>query len=118
NHPLLDVDTKGATGCLLHITGGTDMSLHEAEQIASSLTYELDSHANVIWGARVKKEYEGKVRCMAIMTGIHSAQIMGPKGDSMPMRNSASSVEEKIKVAVASTRNNSRNRGSIIDQIL
>ena len=118
NHPLLDVDTKGATGCLLHITGGTDMSLHEAEQIASSLTYELDSHANVIWGARVKKEYEGKVRCMAIMTGIHSAQIMGPKGDSSPMRNSASSVEEKIKVAVASTRNNSRNRGSIIDQIL
>jgi cell division protein FtsZ len=103
---------------LLHITGGTDMSLHEAEQIASSLTYELDSHANVIWGARVKKEYEGKVRCMAIMTGIHSAQIMGPKADSNPMRNSASSVEEKIKVAVAHTRNNSRNRGSIIDQIL
>lgn len=117
NHPLLDVDTKGATGCLLHITGGTDMSLHEAEQIASSLTYELDSHANVIWGARVKKEYEGKVRCMAIMTGIHSAQIMGPKADSMAAGN-ISSVEKRIKVAIDLTRNNSRNRGSIIDQIL
>jgi cell division protein FtsZ len=78
NHPLLDVDTTGATGCLLHITGGPDMSLHEAEQVASSLTYELDPHANVIWGARVRKDYEGKVRCMAIMTGIKSAQIMGP----------------------------------------
>jgi cell division protein FtsZ len=119
NHPLLDVDTKGATGCLLHITGGTDMSLSEAEQIASSLTYELDSHANVIWGARVKKEYEGKVRCMAIMTGIHSAQIMGPRAESMAMsNNNPHSVEQKIKVANASTRNNSRNRGSIIDQIM
>jgi cell division protein FtsZ len=48
------------------------MSLHEAEQIASSLTYELDPHAKVIWGARVKKEYEGKVRCIAIITGLIS----------------------------------------------
>jgi cell division protein FtsZ len=112
NHPLLDVETNGATGCLLHITGGTDMSLHEAEQIASSLTYELDSHANVIWGARVKKEYEGKVRCMAIMTGIHSAQIMGPRGESVPVSHGSQAFEEKIRVP------GSRSKGSIIDQIV
>lgn len=70
SHPFFDVDIKGATGCLLHITGGPDMVLQEAEQIASSLTYELDTHANVIWGARVKKEYENKVRCIAIINGI------------------------------------------------
>ncbi len=110
NHPLLDVDTNGATGCLLHITGGTDMSLHEAESIASSLTYELDSHANVIWGARVKKEYEGKVRCMAIMTGIHSAQIMGPQSERMPASNSPA-LEERIRVPAG------RSKGSIIDVI-
>ncbi len=115
NHPLLDVDTNGATGCLLHITGGTDMSLHEAEQIASSLTYELDSHANVIWGARVKKEYEGKVRCMAIMTGIHSAQIMGPKSEGMSVSNSSPAFEERIRVPAG--KNSSRNKGSIIDVI-
>lgn len=69
-HPLLDVDVKGASGCLLQITCGPDMSLHEAEKIASSLTYELDSHANVIWGARVRKDYEDKIKCVAIITGI------------------------------------------------
>ncbi len=79
NHPLLDIDTRNATGCLLHITGGTDMSLHEAEEIAASLTYELDPEANIIWGARIKKDYEGKVRCLAIMTGIQSAQVIGPE---------------------------------------
>lgn len=75
NHPLLSADIKDATGCILHITGGIDMSLHEAEQIASSLTYELDSHANVIWGARVRKDYEGKTRCIAIVTGIPNISL-------------------------------------------
>ncbi len=113
NHPLLDVDTTGATGCLLHITGGPDMSLHEAEQIASSLTYELDSHANVIWGARVRKDYESKVRCMAIMTGIKSAQIMGPNEQRTPARNSSPAIEVRAKVPVVKG-----SKGSIIDQIV
>ncbi len=113
NHPLLDVDTTGATGCLLHITGGPDMSLHEAEQIASSLTYELDSHANVIWGARVRKDYESKVRCMAIMTGIKSAQIMGPNEQRVPASERAPAFEEKVKVPAGRV-----SKGSIIDQIM
>ncbi|MDP3103282.1 MAG: cell division protein FtsZ [Candidatus Methanoperedens sp.] len=114
NHPLLDVDTNGATGCLLHITGGPDMSLHEAESIASSLTYELDPHANVIWGARVRKDYEGKVRCMAIMTGIKSAQIMGPRSEKMPSACSSPAFGMKARVPMVRGALN----GSIIDQIV
>ncbi len=113
NHPLLDVDTNGATGCLLHITGGTDMSLHEAEQIASSLTYELDSHANVIWGARVRKDYESKVRCMAIMTGIKSAQIMGPGSNRAKESSRTSSPAPGERARIPRGPNI-----SIIDQIV
>jgi cell division protein FtsZ len=79
NHPLLDVDYKGASGSLVHVTGGPDLSLKEAEEIASMLTYELSPNANVIWGARIRDDYEGKVRVMAIMTGVQSAQILGPQ---------------------------------------
>jgi cell division protein FtsZ len=114
NHPLLDVDTNGATGCLLHITGGPDMSLHEAEQVASSLTYELDSQANVIWGARVRKDYEGKVRCMAIMTGIKSAQIMGPGREKIPSVSSSPAISMKSRVPMGRELNGV----SIIDQIM
>lgn len=114
NHPLLDVDTNGATGCLLHITGGPDMSLHEAEQVASSLTYELDSQANVIWGARVRKDYEGKVRCMAIMTGIKSAQIMGPGREKIPSASSSPGISMKTRVPMVKGVNG----GSIIDLIM
>ncbi|GLI46649.1 cell division protein FtsZ [Methanoculleus bourgensis] len=77
NHPLLDIDYRGATGSLIHITGGNDLTLQDAEEIASSLTYELDPHADVIWGARVNSDYEGRVRVMAVMTGVKSAQILG-----------------------------------------
>ncbi|HWG89427.1 MAG TPA: cell division protein FtsZ [Candidatus Thermoplasmatota archaeon] len=78
NHPLLDIDYRGATGALVHMTGGPDLSLQAAEGVAQALTYELDSRANVIWGARILPEFEGKMRVLAIMTGIQSAHVIGP----------------------------------------
>jgi len=79
NHPLLDVDYRGATGALVHMTGGPDLSLQAAEAVAQNLTYELDSQANVIWGARILPEFEGRLRVMSIMTGIQSAQVIGAR---------------------------------------
>jgi cell division protein FtsZ len=78
NHPLLDVDYRGASGGLVHITGGPDLTLKEAEGIAQNITERLEANANVIWGARIQEEYKGKVRVMAIMTGVKSAQVLGP----------------------------------------
>ncbi|NHN65679.1 cell division protein FtsZ [Haloarcula sp. JP-Z28] len=78
NHPLLDVDYRGASGGLVHITGGPDLTLKEAEGIAQNITARLESDASVIWGARIREDYKGKVRVMAIMTGIKSAQVLGP----------------------------------------
>ncbi|MGB3921285.1 cell division protein FtsZ [Methanothrix sp.] len=80
-NPLLDVDLRGAKGCLLHISGGPDMTLKEAAAIASNLTQDLDPEANVIWGARIKPELRGRVRLMAIITGVKSAQVLGPAGE-------------------------------------
>ena len=78
NHPLLDVDYRGASGGLVHITGGPDLTLKEAQGIAENITERLEARANVIWGARIQDEYKGKVRVMAIMTGVQSAQVLGP----------------------------------------
>ena len=111
NHPLLDVDYRGATGALVHITGGPDLTLREAENIAESLTYELDSHANVIWGARIQKDYEGKVRVLAIMTGVQSPQIMG-KGQKATAASSDEMPMGKIPM-----RSSQAKKGPIIDVI-
>ncbi|MFP4655097.1 MAG: cell division protein FtsZ [Methanohalobium sp.] len=121
NHPLLDVDYRGATGSLVHITGGPDLSLKEAEEIAGSLTYELSSNANVIWGARIRDDFEGKVRVMAIMTGVQSSQILGPNEydpniveKREPSKVSAGSSSKPNSTA---SRANKNNGGSIIDII-
>jgi len=75
-NPLLDVDYRGAGACLLHMIGGPDMTMKEAAAIAGALTQELDPKANVIWGARIRPELAGRVRLMAIITGVKSAQVL------------------------------------------
>ena len=77
SHPLLDVDYRGATGALIHISGGHDLILKEAEEIIRNLTFEIDEYANVIWGARIDKEFEGFVRVVSIMTGIKDKDFVG-----------------------------------------
>jgi cell division protein FtsZ len=112
SHPLLDVDCRGATGALVHITGGPDLTLSDATNIAESLTYEMDSNANVIWGARVQKEYEGKVRVMAILTGVHSPQIMG-KGQ----KTGASIGDDSAPMGRLNMRDGSKISKSFIDVV-
>ncbi|EJN60907.1 cell division protein FtsZ [Halogranum rubrum] len=90
NHPLLDVDYRGASGGLVHITGGPDLTLKEAEGIADNITERLEASANVIWGARIHEEYKGKVRVMAIMTGVQSAQVLGPTTQKQADKSRAS----------------------------
>lgn len=107
NHPLLDIDYRGATGGLIHITGGSDLTLSDAEDIASTLTYELDPHADVIWGARINNDYEGEVRVMAIMTGVKSAQILGRSG----VLSSGSSKPGLSQIAEGPFERNSRRAG-------
>jgi len=96
NHPLLNVDYTGATGALVHITGGPNMSLKYVEEVAKELTKDLDCYANVILGARVLPEFEGKCRVMAIMTGVQSPNLLGPSGreilDSMPRKTKPSKL--------------------------
>ena len=77
NHALLDVDYTGATGVLLHITGGPDMTLGECNSIGEALTERVDTNATVIWGARITPDFEGKVEAIAIFTGIKSPYVLG-----------------------------------------
>jgi cell division protein FtsZ len=79
NHPLLNVDYTGANGALVHITGGPNMSLKYVQDVAKSLTQDMDCYSNVILGARVLPEFEGKCRVMAIMTGVQSPNLLSPR---------------------------------------
>lgn len=81
-HPLLDVDYKDATGALIHITGGPDMKLEEFSSIGQLVSENLSQDAQVIIGARINKEFEGKVRVITIMTGVKSPFILGKQREA------------------------------------
>ena len=70
NNKLLDVDYRNAKGVLLHITGGPDLTLGEANQIGSKLTETVSPNASVMWGARMDPEYQGRLEVIGIFTGL------------------------------------------------
>jgi len=76
-NPLLDINYKGATGALIHIIGGPDMTLDEISKVGEMVTESLDADANVIWGARVEEDMVGKLTVMTIVTGVKSSWILG-----------------------------------------
>jgi len=77
---LLDVDYDGTTGIMIYIVGGDDLTLGEVNNIASKLSEKSAPNANVIWGARIDPEYNGRVEVIAIFTGVKSPQILASTG--------------------------------------
>lgn len=76
-NPLLEIDYEGATGALIHVVGGPDMTMEEINRVGELVTERMDEDANVIWGARVQEDMKGKLMVMTIITGISSPWIVG-----------------------------------------
>ncbi|MFA5105480.1 MAG: cell division protein FtsZ [Candidatus Micrarchaeia archaeon] len=74
---LLDIDTKGAKGALVHLAGGADLTLGDANHIAESLTEYVPEDANVILGARAQEGLERSIRAMVIFTGLKDSYKLG-----------------------------------------
>nr|AIF00792.1 cell division protein (ftsZ) [uncultured marine group II/III euryarchaeote KM3_139_C07] len=77
-NPLLDVDIGGATGALINVTGGPDMSLEEARKVVETISEKIDPEARLIWGAQIMEDLQNTIRVMLIVTGVKSSQIFGP----------------------------------------
>ena len=88
---LLDIEYSGAKGAVIHITGGTRMSIQTAYTVMDAITQFLDPEANVIMGARVDPEFDGRIRVIAIITGVQSAMLTG-KGWNNPGKCAAAIV--------------------------
>ncbi len=94
SNPLLEISYKGATGALIHIEGGPDMTLDEVSRVGELVTENLDPDANVIWGARVSDEMRGKLTVMTIVTGVRSPWILGKMDEKTRVREEAAFSSE------------------------
>ncbi|MFP4524592.1 MAG: cell division protein FtsZ [Candidatus Woesearchaeota archaeon] len=77
SNPLLDISYEGATGAIIQIAGGPEMTLEEISKAGELVTESMDDDANVIWGARVAEDMKGKLTVMTIITGVKSPWILG-----------------------------------------
>jgi len=77
NNPLLDVDIEGANGALVNVSGGTDVTIKECQEIVEAISAKISPDAKVIWGAQIEKELGDMVRALLIVTGVKASQLYG-----------------------------------------
>lgn len=71
--PLLEVSIDGARGILFNIIGGNDLSMHEINAAAETITNAADSDANIIFGATISPELEDEVIITVVATGFDAS---------------------------------------------
>ncbi|MBM4251015.1 MAG: cell division protein FtsZ [Deltaproteobacteria bacterium] len=69
--PLLeDIDIEGATGILINITAGSDVTLMEVNEACSIVENSAHEDANIIFGAVIDESLGGQMRVTVIATGF------------------------------------------------
>lgn len=87
NSPLLEVDISTASGALVNVTGGPDMTIADAQMVAEQVHKRISPNARIIWGAGVDPSLEHKIRVMVVMAGVKSAQILGKADETQKMKS-------------------------------
>lgn len=73
--PLLeDLDIEGATGILINITSGSNLSLREVHDACTIIQEAAHEDANVIFGAVIDENMGGAIRVTVIATGFSSEE--------------------------------------------
>jgi len=110
SNPLLDdVSIKGAKGVLVNMTGGTDITLFEADMAVNIIKKEVDENATIIFGTAFKEDMEGKISISVVATGIEGDE--DDLSDSIPRVISAEEVrsERDVNEGVISAISNKQN---------
>ena len=71
--PLLEVSIDGARGILFNIIGGNDLTMHEINAAAETITNAADPDANIIFGATINSDLDGEVIITVVATGFDAS---------------------------------------------
>jgi cell division protein FtsZ len=92
--PLLEVSIDGARGVLFNIIGGNDISMHEINTAAETITAAADPDANIIFGATINEELEGELIVTVVATGFDATYFTKR---SMQQTESKEKTTEQVK---------------------
>lgn len=77
-------DIGGATGILINVIGGNDLSLQDWKDVSELITKEVDPEANKIIGLTIEPELQEKVRVVVIATGFKKQKIKHQEYSQIP----------------------------------
>lgn len=101
--PLLEVSIDGARGILFNVIGGMDMSMHEINAAAETITAAADPDANIIFGATISPGLEGELIITVVATGFDAAYFANRTASGAPVAsNSVSSAGQRGEDSVMS----------------
>jgi cell division protein FtsZ len=94
-NPLLSLDIDGATGALINVSGGPDITIKEAQEIVEAVSSRLSPDAKIIWGAQVEQDLHEIVKTLIIVTGIKSEEESIPEKLFKPKKKA---IEQELGV--------------------
>ncbi|MDB5165075.1 MAG: cell division protein FtsZ, nonfunctional [Candidatus Saccharibacteria bacterium] len=87
--PLLEVSIDGARGILFNVIGGNDLSMHEINAAAETITTAADPDANIIFGATINPELDGEVIITVVATGFDASYFAKRAADGSTLATPA-----------------------------
>lgn len=97
-NPLLDVDIAGATGALINICGGPNLTLKEAEKVVETISERISEDAKIIWGALISEDLGSTLRTLLIVTGVQSNQIFGTEKTNKKKIKVKKEIEKELGI--------------------
>jgi cell division protein FtsZ len=95
--PLLEVSIDGARGILFNVIGGLDMSMHEINTVAETITTAADPEANIIFGATINPDLEGEVIVTVVATGFNDSYFASRNAKAAELVRHASEDRRSFK---------------------
>jgi cell division protein FtsZ len=95
SNPLIeDPSIKRASGLIVSISGGRDLTLFEVDEAATRIREQADPDANIIVGATFDEGLEGVVRVSVVATGIDN---LGPAQRTQPAESALTELAGRLR---------------------
>lgn len=98
--PLLEVSIDGARGILFNVIGGLDMSMHEINTVAETITAAADQEANIIFGASINPDLEGEIIVTVVATGFDDSYFASRNARAADLLRQAAEEEAAVPTQI------------------
>ena len=99
--PLLETSIVGATDAIINVTGGTSLTLFEAEDAAEVVRASANTDINIIFGAGINENLNDEVIVTVIATGFEDeapAPVYAPEYTDQVQKKPMSVIDEEYDI--------------------